>query len=118
MTIFVYGSLKQNGKLHSYLGNSEFLGYALTCEKYPLVPSRLGWYPYLIDKPKRGYFIKGELYKITLRTVKRLDRLEEAPHYYRRKEICVKIGCKTTKAWTYFVKKPPKFNTKELLEEF
>ena len=118
MIVFVYGSLKQNKKLHSYLKNSEFLGYALTCEKYPMVLSKSGWYPYLIEKTGVGYQIKGEVYKITPKTLKILDKVEEAPYYYYRKKICVKIGNKKTKAWVYFVRKPPKFTKKELLEEF
>jgi len=118
MIVFVYGSLKQNGKLHSYLKNSVFLGYASTCKKYPMIISKKGWYPYLIEKPGEGYFIKGEVYKVSAKTLKLLDRVEEAPNYYYRKKTCVKIGNKKIKAWVYFVKKPPKFTKKELLEEF
>jgi len=118
MIVFVYGSLKKGKKLHSYLKNSKFLGNATTCEKYPMILSKEGWYPYLIDKPGMGYYIKGEVYNITPNTLKLLDKVEEAPNYYFRKKICVKIGNKKVYAWTYFVKKPPKFTSKELLEEF
>jgi len=118
MIVFVYGSLKQNKKLHSYLKNSKFLGYATTCKKYPLILSKSGWYPYLINKPNIGYHIKGEVYKITPKTLKILDKLEEAPHYYYRKKICIKFNNKTIKAWVYFVRKPPKFTKKDLIDEF
>jgi gamma-glutamylaminecyclotransferase len=118
MIVFVYGSLKKGKKLHSYLKNSKFLGCATTCEKYPMILSKEGWYPYLIEKPGIGYKIKGEVYKITPNTLKLLDKIEEAPRYYYRKQICVKINGLSKKAWVYFVKKPTKFLKKELIKIF
>ena len=118
MLIFVYGSLKKNRKLHFYLKNAKFLGKAITCDKYPMIISKSGWYPYLIHKKGIGYKIKGEVYKIDPKTLKILDRVEEAPFYYFRKKIPICLNRKTIKAWVYFVKKPPKFNKKDLIKEF
>jgi gamma-glutamylcyclotransferase (GGCT)/AIG2-like uncharacterized protein YtfP len=115
--IFVYGSLKKNKKLHFYLQKASFLGSAKTCKKFPMVLSKSGWYPYLIEK-QGSYFIKGEVYKISHRLLKKLDRVEEVPFYYYRKKICVKLNTKNLQAWTYFVRKPPKFTKKDLIEEF
>jgi len=118
MIVFVYGSLKRGKKLHHFLKNAKFLGEAITCEKYPMVLSKSGWYPYLIEKPGVGYRIKGEVYKITPKILKILDKVEEVPHYFYRKKICIEINGKKTIAWTYFVKKPPKFTKKDLINEF
>jgi len=118
MIVFVYGSLKREKKLHFYLKNAKFLGEAFTCEKYPLILSKSGWYPYLIDKKGRGHFIKGEVYKITPRLLKILDRVEEVPFYYKRKKICIKLNGKTFSAFAYFAVKNYKFIKKDLLKEF
>ena len=83
-----------------------------------MVLSKSGWYPYLIEKRGKGYNVKGELYKIDFKTLKILDRVEEAPHYYYRKKIPVCFKDKKVYAYVYFVRKPPKFEEKELLKEF
>jgi len=118
MIIFVYGSLKKNKKLHYYLKTAKFLGDGVTCYKYPMIISKSGWYPYLIEKKGTGYKIKGEIYKISPKLFKILDRVEEAPFYYYRKKIPICLNRKTIKAWVYFVKKPPKFNKKDLIDKF
>ena len=118
MIIFVYGSLKKDKKLHNYLKTAKFLGKALTCDKYPMVIAKSGWYPYLIDKRGIGFNIKGEVYKISPKLMKVLDKVEEVPFYYYRKQIPVCLNGKTIKAWVYFVKKTPKFNKKDLIDEF
>ncbi|GAB6074453.1 gamma-glutamylcyclotransferase family protein [Nautilia lithotrophica] len=118
MKIFVYGSLKTNKNLHFYLKNAKFLGYAKTAKRYPLIISKSGWYPYLLNCPGKGFFVKGEIYEIDYNLLKRLDRLEEVPHYYKRKLINVKFNGKTIKAYTYFYAKNKKYLNKDLLEEF
>ncbi len=118
MIIFVYGSLKRGKKLNYYLKRAKFLGEAITCDKYPMILSKSKWYPYLIERKNQGYYIKGEAYKVSSCLLKLLDRVEEAPHYYYRKKICIKIDGKKYKAWTYFVRKVPKYKKKELLSNF
>ena len=118
MRVFVYGSLKRDKKLHFYLKDAKFLGKATTCKKYPMIISKSGWYPYLIEKEGVGYKVKGEVYEISPKLLKILDKVEEAPFYYYRKQIPICLNGKTTKAWVYFVRKPPKFNKKELIDEF
>jgi len=118
MIVFVYGSLKKGKKLHNYLENANFLGNAITCNKYPMIVSKSGWYPYLIEKKGIGYKIKGEVYKISLNLIKILDRLEEVPYYYYRKQISVCLNNKRIQAWVYFVKKIPKYNKKDFIIEF
>jgi len=118
MIVFVYGSLKKGKKLYYYLKNAKFLGNAVTCDKYPLILSKSGWYPYLLDKKGEGKKVKGEVYKISPKLLKILDRLEEVPHYYKRKKICVKLNNKTLKAYTYFAVKKYNFTKRMCLEEF
>ena len=118
MKVFVYGSLKRNKKLHYYLRNARFLGEAVTCEKYPMILSKNGWYPYLLDEKGKGYKIKGELYEISHSLLKILDRLEETPFYYKRKKICVKLKSKALWAYAYFFAKKKKYLKKDLLKEF
>ncbi len=118
MRIFVYGSLKKGKKLNFYLKKAKFLGTAITCVKYPMIISKSIWYPYLIEKKGIGKKIKGEVYKISPKLLKILDRVEEVPHYYYRKQIPICLNSKTIKAWVYFVRKFPKLNKKDLIDEF
>ena len=79
LLVFVYGSLKWGKRLHLYLKEATFLDEVITCEKFTMILSKSKWYPYLLkDKRVR---IKGELYKIDFKTLKKLDRLEEVPFY-------------------------------------
>ncbi|EDM22925.1 gamma-glutamylcyclotransferase [Caminibacter mediatlanticus TB-2] len=117
MKIFVYGSLKKGKKLSYYLKNAKFLGEAITCKPYPLILSKSKWYPYLLEK-NDGFKIKGEVYEIDFKTLKKLDRLEEAPFYYYRRKICVILNNKKTKSWCYFKRKPIKYKKRDLLREF
>ena len=118
MIIFVYGSLKRDKKLNFYLKDAKFLGIGYTKYKYPMILSKNRWYPYLIEKRNKGKIIKGEVYKISPKTLKILDRVEEAPFYYYRKQIPISLNNKTFKAWVYFVRKIPKFNKRDLINEF
>ena len=118
MRIFVYGSLKKDKNLHGYLKNSKFLGKAVTCDKYPMILSKSGWYPYLFEKKGIGKYIKGEVYDVSPNILKVLDRVEEAPYYYYRKKIPVCLNDKKTPAWVYFARKIPKLNKSEFIDEF
>ena len=118
MRVFVYGSLKKDKKLYFYLKNAKFIGKATTCDKYPMIISKSGWYPYLIEKRGVGFKVKGEVYEISPKLLRILDRVEEVPFYYYRKQIPICLNGKRIKAWVYFVKKPPKFKKKDLIDEF
>ena len=75
MRIFVYGSLKKNKKLHNFLKNATFTGYAVTCSAYPMILSKSGWYPYLLNIKNEGKKVHGEVYDVDYNILKRLDRL-------------------------------------------
>jgi len=118
MKIFAYGSLKRGKKLHYFLKKAKFLGEAISCDKYPMILSKSKWYPYLINKKRFGYRIKGEVYEVSPSLLKKLDRLEEIPFYYYRKKIPICLNQKRVLVWVYFVKKIPKFRKKDLIGEF
>lgn len=101
--LFVYGTLKKGFYNHFYLKNAKYLGKAKTLHPYPLIaPKR--YYPYLVDKKGKGKIVKGELYEVDIATLKRIDRLEEAPRYYKRDFIqIIDEKGKKHKAYTYFV---------------
>jgi len=73
--LFVYGTLKKGGTLHSVLGNSsEFLGVCSTEES--------NWdmhdygCPIMVLKNDEGFRIKGELYSVTPECMARVTAVE------------------------------------------
>ena len=72
--LFVYGTLKKGGRLHSVLGNSsEFLGVFKTVEdKFDMHDYGC---PVMIFKDD-GFKIKGELYKVTPECMERVTAVE------------------------------------------
>ena len=72
--LFVYGTLKKGGRLHSVLGNSsEFLGVFKTIE------SKFDMYDYscpVMVLEDDGFKIKGELYKVTPECMARVTAVE------------------------------------------
>ncbi len=116
--LFVYGTLKRGLPNHFYLQNAKNLGKARSLFAYPLVaPKKI--YPYLVDSKGEGKIVKGELYEVDLVTLKRIDRLEEVPRYYKRGYIDVadERG-KRYRAYTYFVAFPLPYRQFTFLEEF
>jgi gamma-glutamylaminecyclotransferase len=116
--LFVYGTLKRGLSNHHYLAGATYLGRARTKERYPLVaPKR--WYPYLINAPGEGQRVVGELYEIDAATLKRIDRLEEYPSYYTRREIEVEDEAgRSHRAIAYFLARPIPYRQWRYLEEF
>jgi len=92
--LFVYGSLKKGFDNHNVLiKDSQYLGKAITVEKFGMYRDSFGNYPYLIPIAKKR--IHGELYQIKSNELwKKLDEFEGAPEYYERQNILVEInGC-------------------------
>lgn len=101
--VFVYGTLRRGYGNHRLLENSEFLGNAITKEKYELTANGI---PFVNpDKPTSN--IVGEVYEVDNETLKSLDRLEGYDAklddgWYMRREISVMIEDKEEKASIYF----------------
>src|SRR3990172_1166524 len=75
--LFVYGTLKKGFALHGALEDAPFLGDA---EVKGFKMYSLGGFPGVVRDEKAGT-IKGEIYEVTPRLLRRLDYIEGA---YRR----------------------------------
>ncbi|KAJ8448463.1 hypothetical protein Cgig2_022091 [Carnegiea gigantea] len=79
--IFVYGTLKKGFPNHHLIeefspsNDAVFMGKYQTVKPFPLVCGPLG-IPFLINKPRSGHRVKGELYSVSGRALARLDELE------------------------------------------
>lgn len=102
--VAVYGTLKRGFGNHRVLQDAggEFVAIARSVTPFPLVVSGL---PYLLDRPGEGYQVEVELYRVsTLEGLRRLDRLEGHPDFYRRRVEAFKQEDGTAvDAWVYFL---------------
>ena len=90
--VFVYGTLRKGECNHYLLDGSECLGVSKTQPVYALFD--LGSYPGLSEGDSS---VIGEVYRIDLKTLARLDLLEEIPIVYRRETLVTPYGV----AWIY-----------------
>jgi gamma-glutamylaminecyclotransferase len=81
--IFVYGSLRKGFYNHRLLTDSTFLGMAKTPPGYTMIG--LGGFPGVI-KAGEGRVL-GEIYEVSEKTLKNLDRLESHPNFYCRTPV-------------------------------
>lgn len=117
MLVFVYGTLKRGFYNYEFLANSNFIGTAITKNKYPMINAE-GYFPYLINDKNIGKHIKGEVFEINDVTLNKLDVLEGYPDLYIRDNIEVTINNNTIKVIVYFLTENIDYNKYELLEEF
>lgn len=110
MRIFVYGTLKQHGRLHYILQQlgAEFLGYAVTTHTDFAMLRYSGSFPALVKCPDgAGTKIYGEAYDIPEDAIHVIDRVEGYPTMYNREptSIFYMTGKKTihTEAIVYFM---------------
>lgn len=93
--VFVYGTLKRSEPNHHVIdpnlhtspdttGVSKFIGSARTERKYPLVIGTRFNIPFLLDREGVGHQIRGEIYEVDERVLKKLDALEDYPSFYDR----------------------------------
>jgi gamma-glutamylcyclotransferase (GGCT)/AIG2-like uncharacterized protein YtfP len=89
--IFVYGTLKKKHGNHGVLGNSTFLGEAVTNSKEFTMYD--GGFPFVSDYPNdpdNAGSIVGELYETDNKSIlANLDRLEGVPSLYVKREVDV-----------------------------
>ena len=101
--LFVYGTLKRGFYNHYFLEGAEFIGKAITVDKYSLYVK--GFIPYVLKSPKISN-IKGEVYLVNEDTLQKIDILEGHPYEYKREKIKVKLedSDEVIHAWMYFYK--------------
>jgi len=95
--IFIYGTLKRNYRNNSRL-KGIFISEAKTFYKFPMYENGDD-FPYLENIKNKGYFIKGEIWKIEKSEILNLDEFEGVPFLYKREKIKIK-GFKNV--YTYF----------------
>lgn len=92
--VFVYGTLKRGQPNHYWLkndanGKSEFLCEGVTSDAFPLLIGTRYNIPFLINLPKNGLRVNGEIYAVDDDMMKNLDILEDYPRFYDRQKIDV-----------------------------
>jgi gamma-glutamylcyclotransferase (GGCT)/AIG2-like uncharacterized protein YtfP len=84
--IFVYGTLLQGESNHGLLADAEFLGIDLLTNAQLFY---LGDYPMIVAGDG---LVLGEVYRISLEILQKLDILEEHPDYYQRGLVTLQSG--------------------------
>ena len=116
--LFVYGTLKQGFGNHHYLETATLLGVAKTALPYPMI-LKYKAFPYLINKPKKGLQVKGELYQIDYPTLLKIDELEGYPEHYTRCEIDIlQEDNQKERALVYFLNEKINYKKYDCLEVF
>lgn len=107
--VFVYGSLKRGFDNHFFMRDAEFLMTALTAAQFDMVS--FDYYPAVVKKPcSNGYFIEGELYNISPRSLLGdLDPLESNGYFFQRERINVRNF--DFPVWMYFLLYPNQYET-------
>jgi len=119
--VFVYGSLKKDFNNHYVIEKAKYKCKAKTVKRFDMFEEDCANYPYLLKRTTvKSHNIKGELYEIYRDDMlNELDRFEDAPNYYERHTIKVKIYDGTIKkADAYFMKEQRIPKNKEPLEEW
>jgi gamma-glutamylaminecyclotransferase len=99
MKIFVYGTLMKGFGNNRLLEHSEFVGKAITKNKYTM---RERGIPF-VNEHKETSKIYGEVYNVDKPTLRALDSLEGHPRWYYRKEIDLELeDGESIKAEIYF----------------
>lgn len=87
--VFVYGTLKKGEPNHYWIENKEngfaqFVSYAKTDIRFPLIVATKFNIPFLLNVPDTGHNIQGEIYTVDETMLKNLDELEDYPTLYDR----------------------------------
>lgn len=85
MNLFLYGTLKRGQRGNHLLNDQKFLGEARTLPQFRLFDS--GQYPCLVNDPKAGVAVHGEVWDVSDEVLLKLDGWENAPELYARKPI-------------------------------
>lgn len=101
--LFVYGTLKRGLRNHRLLTDEEFLGEAITEPRYRVID--LGPYPGLICDEANGLAVKGELWAVAERSLRKLDQFEGVPETFIREPVAI-AGRAGEVVYAYFWNRP------------
>eukprot|EP00003_Mantamonas_plastica_P025479 TRINITY_DN5002_c0_g2_i1.p1 TRINITY_DN5002_c0_g2~~TRINITY_DN5002_c0_g2_i1.p1 ORF type:complete len:161 (+),score=54.19 TRINITY_DN5002_c0_g2_i1:1-483(+) len=106
--MFTYGTLRKGFHNHHYLEGAEYIGAATTAEQYSMYTNHADesrgskGIPFVNPEEKK-ICIRGDVYCISEKMLKRIDGLEGHPNWYWREEIPVLMdGGEEKTAWIYF----------------
>ncbi|CAM4504469.1 unnamed protein product [Leuciscus chuanchicus] len=94
--VFVYGTLKKSQpndfimKDHTK-GQADFVAYARTVDRYPLVIATKNNIPFLLNVPGMGQRVHGEIYSVDQKMLEFLDEFESCPQMYQRSLIRLEV---------------------------
>ncbi len=90
MYLFVYGTLKKNFQYHFLLKEAIFKCEGITQKKFLMYSN--GAYPLIVPNQfdNMSGYIKGEIYEIDDKLLKKLDEFEDVPYEYLRIQENVK----------------------------
>jgi gamma-glutamylcyclotransferase (GGCT)/AIG2-like uncharacterized protein YtfP len=108
--LFVYGTLMRGGEIHNLLQRPgiRFVGKAKM--RGELYMFKSAGYPGAVESAKNGQFVHGELYRVAepRRRFPVLDKAEGCEEgLFERREVPVRRGSRTMRAWTYLYAKSP-----------
>ena len=102
INLFVYGTLKKGYSNHEkYLCNSLFMGTYKTTLKYPLVIAGKRFSPVLIPEEGIGHYVIGEMYKVNLDILDKVDELESVGKLYGYSRNTIRVTCLENKNTEY-----------------
>lgn len=99
--LFVYGSLKRDGRHHEELEGAAFLGLAETAPGYRLEP--LGEYLALVQADEADATVPGELFEVPLSKLPDLDAFEGDA--YVRAEVEIRLAPAETRLALAYLRK-------------
>jgi gamma-glutamylaminecyclotransferase len=110
--VFVYGTLRKGFGNHSLLEHQTLKGKALTKYKYVMYASGIPF----VKSDEAVTPIVGEIYELDgVEALKRLDRLESHPDFYKREVIlCTMEDGTEAHAWLYFAQRT--YGDEEIVE--
>lgn len=85
--VFVYGTLKEGGRLHHHLSSSKKVFSGWSRAGYDMYD--LGSYPGIVEAQASPRRVFGEVYLVDGSTLRMLDRVEGVPRLYRRAAIAL-----------------------------
>lgn len=91
--VFVYGTLRPGGRNHHYMATARHCGTYVTPARFTLLDT--GPYPAALDDGTTA--LVGDVFTIDAQTFAALDRLENYPVHYTRRQIDTAHG----PAWIY-----------------